>query len=104
MWLILGNIALIAAALVTTSVVVAYSFMRFEQTQVGRQFWLTKASLALILDFGAINLFVTGSPRTSQSTPVRAVIYIIVTFVMLRWLIIIIKAQREARQKTNTHS
>lgn len=99
MWLTLGNIALMTAAVITTAVVIVYSFSRFETSQVGRQFWLTKLSLALILDFGAMNLLIVGPPSSSPSTPWRAVIYALVSVIMLRWFIIILKTQRETRRK-----
>ena len=98
-WIIIGNIALIASALTTSAVVIAYSFSRFEISQVGRQFWLTKFLLALILDFGAMNLLVTGSSRHTSAPPVRAIIYILVVIIMLRWFIIIIRTQREVHRK-----
>lgn len=98
-WLIAGDAALAFSALVTTLLVVAYAFTRFEATQVGRQFMLTKLCLAIVLDYAAIvTFFLYHGPRTVSSyTPVRAFIYGIIGVVMLRWLIILIRAQRKAR-------
>lgn len=98
-WLLAGNVALIAAATITTALVIIYSFTRFETSQVGRQFWLTKASLAAILDFAAANLAIVGSPKYTSVTPIRVIIYTVVAFVMLRWLLIIVKTQRGVRRK-----
>lgn len=100
-WLFLGNVALIAAALVTTALVVVYGvFTRFEQTQVGRQFMITKLCLAAILDFGATVLLFSNRPQMYTSlTPVRVFIYTAVTTVMLRWLVILIRTQRDARRR-----
>ena len=99
-WIIAGDTSLGFSALVTTALVVAYAFTRFESTQVGRQFMLTKLCLALALDYAAIvTFFLYNGPRVYSSyTPARAVIYAIIGLVMLRWLIILVRAQRYARQ------
>lgn len=100
-WLILGNIALIAAALVTTALVVIYGvFTRWERTQVGRQFLLTKLSLAVILDYGTIVYLFSNRVQTYNSfSPGRVFIYGAIAVVMLRWLIIVVRTQRDARRK-----
>lgn len=98
-WLIAGNVALIFAALTTTLVVIVYSFTRFEVSQIGRQFWLTKALLALTIDFGVVNLIIVGTPRYTSATPARFVIFALVGIIMLRWLIILIRLRRDTQRK-----
>lgn len=95
-WIIAGNTALCFAAVVTTAVVAVYAFSRFETSQVGRQFMLTKLMLALILDYAVIMFIIHGTPP-SGSSPARFFIFGIVGVIMLRWLIIIIKTQHRAR-------
>lgn len=100
-WLILGNAALISAALVTTALVVIYGVLsRWEQSQLGRQFMLTKVSLAVILDYGAIVVLFSDRAQSYNSfTPGRVFIYGSIALVMLRWLIIVIRTQRDVRRK-----
>jgi len=99
-WIIIGNIALFFAAIVTTALVIVYGvFTKWEKTQVGRQFMLTKACFAIVLDFSFIA--VTMNHQLQQYTgftPVRAFIYGLVGIVMLRWLIILIHAQINHRR------
>lgn len=100
-WVITSYVTLVYAALVTTALVAAYAFTQWEKTQVGRQFMMTKACLALILDYWAWSLFVIMPfplPYT-QVMPVRAVICSVVGTVMLRWLIILVREQRRPRRK-----
>jgi hypothetical protein len=98
-WLIASSLSLAFAALVTTALVIVYSFNRFEKTQVGRQFMLTKLSLALILDYWATIVFFVRPPSGYVSTmPARTVICTIVGVLMARWLIILIKAQQTTRR------
>lgn len=100
-WLILGNIAFFAAALVTTALVIVYGvFTRFETTQVGRQFMVTKLCLAVILDYGAIALLTSDTAQSyTPLSPSRVFVFGAVAAVMLRWLVILIRAQRDARLK-----
>lgn len=99
-WIIASYISLVFAAIVTTALVVVYGFAQWEKTQVGRQFMLTKASLALILDYWAISV-VFISPRTTYTStmPIRTIICLVVGIVMLRWLIIILRLREERRRK-----
>jgi hypothetical protein len=101
LWIIASYVTLVFAALVTTGLVVMYAFTQWEKTQVGRQFMLTKLSLALILDYWVLAAFVINGPQTTYSPamPIRSVICTLVGGVMLRWLIILVRAQREARRK-----
>lgn len=101
-WIIAGDVALGFSALVTTALVVTYAFTRFETTQVGRQFMLTKLCLALALDYAAIvTFFLYHGPRVYSSyTPARAIIYTIIGIIMLRWLIILVRTQRHARRNS----
>lgn len=100
-WLVLGNIALISAALVTTALVVVYGVLsRWEKTQLGRQFMLTKLSLAVILDYGTIvYLLNDGAQSYNALSPGRAFIYGAIAMIMLRWLIIVVRTQRDVRRK-----
>ena len=100
-WIIASYVTLLYAALVTTGLVGAYAFTQWEKTQVGRQFMLTKLSLALILDYWVLSAFVINGPRATYnpSMPIRSIICGVVGTVMLRWLIILIRAQREIRRK-----
>ena len=99
-WLFLGNATLILAALVTTALVFTFGvFSRWEKTQLGRQFMLTKLSLAVILDYGAIVILFSDRAQTYTSfTPIRVFIYGAIALVMLRWLIIVIRTQRDVRR------
>lgn len=100
-WIIIANIGVYYSAVVTTTLVVAYGvFTRWEQTQVGRQFLLTKLCLAVVLDLAAIILTFTNRPVVyTPFTPIRAVVYLLIGTVMLRWLIILVRTQREERRK-----
>jgi len=100
-WIIISTVTLGYAAVVTTGLVLVYAFFtRFEQSQVGRQFMLTKMSLALILDYWAVTVFFIRPPTEYASTmPARTIICTIVGTVMLRWLVILLRAQRDVRRK-----
>lgn len=100
-WLVLGNIALIAAAIITTALVVVYAYMtRWEKSQVGRQFMLTKVCLACVLDYGSIVLLFSNRAQAYNTfSPGRVFIYGVIAAVMLRWLIILLRAQRDVRRK-----
>jgi hypothetical protein len=99
-WLVLGNVALIAAATVTTALVIVYGVLtRWERSQVGRQFMLTKLCLATILDFSVTVLLFSNRTQVYTSfSPIRVFIYGAITAIMLRWLIIVIKTQHTARR------
>jgi hypothetical protein len=98
-WVVSSNVALFFAAIVTTTLVVLYGvFTRWERTQVGRQFMLTKTCFAIVLDFSAV--VIATNPRAWQYTPytiTRFIIYAAVGIIMLRWLIILIREQRAQR-------
>jgi len=100
-WVVSSNVALFFAAVVTTTLVVLYGiFTQWERTQVGRQFMLTKTCFAIVLDFSSI--VVATNSRAWEYTPytaARFIIYAVVGIVMLRWLIILIRAQR-AQQRS----
>lgn len=100
-WLVAGNVALITAATITSSLVGIYAFMtRWEKSQVGRQFMLTKLCLAAVLDYGAIVLLFSDHQQSYNSfSPGRVFIYGVIGMVMLRWLIILLRAQRDVRRK-----
>lgn len=100
-WIVASFVSLGYAALVTTSLVLVYAFMtRFEQSQVGRQFMLTKMSLALILDYWAIiAFFIRPTIHYVTTMPVRTIICALVGSIMLRWLVILVRAQREVRRR-----
>lgn len=100
-WIISSIVSLSFAALVTTGLVVVYAFCTtFEQSQVGRQFMLTNMSLAAILDYWAIIAFFVRPPVEYISTmPARTIICSVIGVIILRWLIILIHAQRDARRK-----
>lgn len=99
---VIANIAVYFTALVTTVLVIVYGvYTQWETTQVGRQFMLTKASLAVVLDLTAV--IISFSPRSwtwTPFTPLRAVVYVGIGIVMLRWLIILFRAQRQARRNS----
>lgn len=99
-WLIAGNIALIGAAAITTTLVFVYGVLTtWERTRVGRQFMLTKLCLAVILDFvSAATIFSSRPQMYTPLTPLRFFIYGAVALVMLRWLIIILQTQRTTRK------
>jgi hypothetical protein len=102
-WIIASYVALLFASLITTALVITYTVTtQWDKTQVGRQFMLTKACLALVLDYWAFTaIFI--SPQTSYVSmmPVRTIICMAIGIVMLRWLIILIRAQLEVRSKRN---
>lgn len=100
-WLVLGNVALITAATITTSLVVVYAFMtRWEKSQVGQQFMLTKVCLASVLDYGSIVLLFGNRVQAyNMFSPGRVFMYGAIAAVMLRWLIILLRAQRDVRRK-----
>jgi len=98
-WIVTSITTLIFAALVTTGLVITYSFTQWEKTQVGRQFWLTKLCLAAILDYWCVSaVFINPRTMYTPTMPIRCVICLIVGIVMLRWLIILIRAQRQIRR------
>lgn len=97
-----GDAALIWAALATTMLVIVYGRSRFEESQVGRQFMLTKLSLALILDYSAILTV----PRLGEALDrsmgtliVRLLIFTLIGFIMMRWLIIVVRLQVSERKQ-----
>ena len=100
-WVVISTLSLVYASLVTTALVIGYAlFTRFERTQVGRQFMATKASLALILDYWAVNVIFLRPPTGYVSTmPARTIICLVVGTLMLRWLYIISNVQRNERRK-----
>jgi len=102
-WIIASYISVVFAAFVTTALVITYGFFtQWDKSQVGRQFMLTKTSLALVLDYWVLAVFVI-SPRNGYTPgmPIRTIICVIVGAVMLRWLVILVRAQREARRSSN---
>jgi hypothetical protein len=99
---IAGDVAVIGAALVTTTLVLVYARSRFEESQVGRQFMWTKLCLALILDYGAIlSLPRLGEPldRGVGTLTIRLLIFALIAFIMMRWLIIVVKIQIDERKQ-----
>lgn len=98
-WIVASAVSLAYAALVMTILVAVYGvFTRFERTQVGRQFMLTKASLAVVFNYWAIVALIVRGQWTYVSTmPIRTIICAIIGTIMLRWLIILIRAQRDSR-------
>jgi predicted permease len=92
----LGNWSLVAAAVTTTVLVFYYGIKTsFEQTEVGRQFMLMMLLFASVLDFGALSFLFKLSENGRYIT--RILIFGGVTFVMLRWVYILYKTQREQR-------
>jgi hypothetical protein len=93
-WFIASYVSLAYAALVTTALVATYAFTQWEKTQVGRQFMVTKACLAIIIDYWFVSItFIRPLHEYSSTMPPRAVICAIIGTVMLRWLLIIARVQ-----------
>lgn len=100
-WYVASFAAVIFSSIVTTALVITYGVStQWDRTQVGRQFMLTKASLALVLDWWALSLlFITRPHEYTGTMPARTIICLVVGIVMLRWLVILIRTQRQARRK-----
>lgn len=98
-WFWSSYVTLAFSALVTTALVIMYLFTRWEITQVGRQFMLTKMCLALVLDYWFVSItFIRRQPDYTPAMPPRAIICFIVGVVMLRWLLILVKLQFNERR------